>query len=181
MPRDPAGKGASEPWWRENATLVAVVGLVVTMIFNTIGVWLQVGQARVASKQAELAAQAASRARVDTQLGLVTQLNSLAADADRDVVAAGIQDTRCQVGHVWTPKERAVVNRAAQYYDFLAWLFQQRAIVLDAARRYTAPAMLAMFELSRDVFGPTGVERTYPELMSFAIANASGPPDDPCA
>jgi len=159
---------------RENvATLVAVVGLLVTMVFNTLGVWQQVRQSKLASDEAR-------QTRVDTQVQLVTQLNALSADAERDVVAAGVDVQGCDITFQPTPQQRAAVARAARYYDFLAWLFNQRQIVMTSARQYAQAGMADIYLLAERTFNLRPTQRDYPQLSRFWRA-IHGTVPDPCA
>lgn len=158
---------------RDIATLVAVAGLLVTMIFNTIGVWQQVDQAKRASDQAH-------QTRVDTQVQLVTQLNAFSADAEREVVAAGVDERRCEPDFQATPVQRAAVARAARYYDFLAWLFNQRQVVMTSARQYAQAGMSDIYLLAEQTFGLRAAQKTYPELRRFRLAMHTALVD-PCA
>ena len=71
-------------------TLVAVVGLLVTLMFDTAVVWLQLGQ----SKQAQ----------EDTALGLLTQLNSLARQAEAQLT--GVRNATCRGDPIKPETER---------------------------------------------------------------------------
>ena len=170
MARKPA---APRGWNQDVATLVAVVGLLVTMVFNTLGVWQQVKQSKLASDQAH-------QTRVDTQIQLVTQLNALSADAERDVVAAGVDIAGCNAAFKPTAQQRAAVARAARYYDFLAWLFNKRQVVLRSAQRYAQAGMNDIYLLAGDTFGFRPAQKTYPELRRFRLA-MHGALRDPCA
>ena len=122
--------GEARKWWREVPTLVAVIGLLVTLMFNTAGVWLQLGQSE--------------QAREDTALGLLTQLNGLARQAEAQLT--GVRAANCK-GDDLKRTDRAALIEAAQYYDYLAWLFNAKHIDMAAARRFWAPSMIETYEL----------------------------------
>jgi hypothetical protein len=165
---------AKQASWREAATILGLTGLLVTMVFNTVGVCQQVDQA-------DRARQEATQTRIDTQIGLVTQLNALSAEAERDVVAAGVDLDRCRIDWKPTPQQRAAVARAARYYDYLAWLFNQRQVALSSAREYAAKGMLDMYELAVVAFTLPGTKTTYPELRRFKLELSATRLRDPCA
>ena len=173
----PPGDGAQQhtaSWWRDVATRVAVFGLLLTMVFNTIAVCQQ-------TKQAELATDQARRERKDTQVTLLTQLNALAAEAEGAVVASRVQKTVCDLDDP-TGTQSAAVYRAAGYYNFLAYLFLHDEIVMKEAEDYATPRMLDMYDLAADAFDLDYVSRAYPELRRFkdsALATAVKRPD-PC-
>jgi hypothetical protein len=123
-------KSSEKPWWRQVPTLVAVVGLLITLVFNTAGVWMQLGQ----SKQAQQ----------DTALGLLTQLKGLAHEAERQM--ANVREALCK-GDPANPKDKVALVEAAQNYDYLAWLFNDRHIEMPSARRYWSASMITTYEL----------------------------------
>jgi hypothetical protein len=157
-----------------------VIGLLVTMVFNTIGVWQQVDQSKLAHQQAEHAAEQAVRARIDTQVGLLTQVSALAADAESAVLASRVQDVVCRF-HDPSVRQEAAVYRAAELYDYLAWLFNERQLELESAKQYATPAMLSLYELALEALEDKDVDDAYPELKRFSIASPpSSRPQDPC-
>jgi hypothetical protein len=101
------------------------------LAFNTVGVWLQVGQT--------------AQARDDTALALLTQLNGLAREAEAQTFVA--RRAYC-TNDLVRPKDRAAVMEAAQYYDYLAWLFNAGHVRMESARRYWAKSMLETYELA---------------------------------
>jgi hypothetical protein len=166
-----AGRDRRRPLWRQDvATNVAVVGLLVTMVFNTIGVWQQVDQTELAGREAARAADQARQTRIDTQVQLITQLNALSAEAEREVVAAGVDIAQQRIDFEATAHQRAAVSSAARYYDYLAWLFNERQVVLGSAQSYSTESMVKMYELAIHTFGFKEAQRTYPELRRFAVA-----------
>ena len=123
-------RSSDRPWWRDIPKLVAVNGLLITLAFNTAGVWMQLGQ----SKQAQ----------EDLALGLLTILNGIAHQAERQM--AGVRGLLCD-GRVANAKNEAALLEAAQNYDYLAWLFNDRHINMPSARRYWSASMITTYEL----------------------------------
>ena len=155
------------PWWRDAATGIALAGLVVTMVFNTIGVWQQVAQSKVTSRQATQAAAQARQTRQDTQITLLTELNALAGESDRRISLTRLPEARCAAGYDPSRREAAAIAAAVQYYDFLAWLFNERHVTMDSAKRYWTPSMLEAQDLAATFFGLAETNRRYPELARF--------------
>ena len=62
-------------WWRDVATLVALAGLLGTMVFNTIGVRHTATESRKQAEQARLS-------RQDGQIALMTSLSTFLQDTD---------------------------------------------------------------------------------------------------
>jgi hypothetical protein len=117
-------------WWRDIGTVIAVVGLLVTLGFNTGGVWMQLAQSE--------------QAQDDLALGLLTNLNGIAHQAERQL--AGVRSSLCD-GRVASTKDEAALIEAAQNYDYLAWLFNDGHIDMPSARRYWSASMITTYEL----------------------------------
>jgi hypothetical protein len=145
---------AARPWWRDAPTFVAVVGVLVALVFNTVGVWLQVGQSE--------------QARENTALALLTNLNGLARQAEGQI--AGVREAFC-AGDPPTPRDEAALMEAAQNYDYLAWLFNAEHIRMSSARDYWAPSMLEAYELAA-LQQLTTAQKRFPELREFKFATA---------
>jgi hypothetical protein len=133
-------------------TLIAVLGLVVTMVFNTVGVWQGVAQTK--------------RDRVASELGLLTQLNGLARQAEGRLT--GVRESVCSARRP-RPRDGAALIEAAQYYEYLAWLFNAGHVTMSDARRYWAPSMIQTYELFATI-GLTEARRRFPELNAFKLA-----------
>jgi hypothetical protein len=149
---DPLSR-AERPWWREAPTLVAVVGLLAALVFNTVGVWLQLGQAE--------------QARENTALALLTQLNGLARQAEDRIT--GVREAIC-AGNPATPRDDSALIEAAQNYDYLAWLFNADHIRMQSASDYWAPNMLEAYELAVQQHGLPTAQKRFPELNDFKFA-----------
>jgi hypothetical protein len=152
------------------ATLVALFGLVAALVYNTIGVRQQVGQARLASEQAKLATEQARENRQNTQISLLAQLNALAGEADRQISATRLPEARCRGGREASIAEQAAISAAAQYYDFLAWLFNERHVTMESAKRYWTAPMLEAHDLAATFLGLDTANTRYPELARFKHA-----------
>jgi hypothetical protein len=149
------------------ATGVAIAGLLVTLVFNTFGVREQAKQAR--------------QTRSDTQIGLLTQLNNLVAESDRALNATGAPAYRCRPWeHPLNRDAKAKVLAAVQYYDYLAWLFNQHHITMQAARSYWTPSMLDAYELAADYYGPALIRSRFAELDRFKSAAPATLRPRPC-
>jgi hypothetical protein len=121
---------SGKPWWREVPTVIAVIGLLGTLLFNTLAVWMQLGQSKQTQKAAEL--------------GLLTQLNGLAHQAERQT--AGVYVALCN-GDPANLEDEAALLEAAQHYDYLAWLFNHDHIRVPSARSYWSGNMITTYEL----------------------------------
>ena len=100
------------------------------LAFNTVGVWLQVGQSE--------------QARENTALALLTDLNGLARQAEGQIT--GVREAVC-AGNPPTPRDNTALIEAAQNYDYLAWLFNAEEIQVPSARDYWEPSMIEAYDL----------------------------------
>jgi hypothetical protein len=153
-------EGAARRSRRDITTLLAVLGLFVTMVFNTVGVWQYVAQTK--------------RDRVASELGLLTQLNGLARQAEGRLT--GVRDAVCSARRP-KPRDGAALIEAAQYYEYLAWLFNAHHVTMREARQYWAPSMIQTYELFATL-GLTDARRRFPNLNTFKLATprAEWPP-----
>lgn len=172
----------TKSWWRDIATVAAVLGLLVALFFNTLATRQQTKQFRLATEQAKLASDQARRARQDTQVSLLTQLNALAAEAEGAVVAARVQPTVCRLDDTSSAQD-AAVYRAAGYFNFLAYLFNHKEIELESAKQYATPRMLDVYDLAVETFSLGYARSAYPELRTFKFhaLEAARKRPDPCA
>ena len=141
-------------WWRD----VALVGLLVTLVFNTVGVWLQQEQAR--------------QTKDATQLGLLTTLNVTAKQAEADINATEAPDLRCEPNQVsqLKDKEEAALTEALEFYDYLAWLFARKHVSLKDADRYLAPRMIDAYALGETFLPPRRLASDFHYLKEFRDA-----------
>jgi hypothetical protein len=132
-----------------------VLGLIVTLVFNTLGVWFQLDEAR--------------QSKDVSQLGLVTELNTIAQQSEEKINATDLPDKRCdgdQTGEL-RDREEAVLAAALKNYDYLAWLFARDHVTLGDANDYLAPAMIDAYQFG-GVFIPAAyLARDYPNLKRF--------------
>jgi hypothetical protein len=149
--------GSRRPWWRDVATIVAVTGLLVTLIFNTIGVWR--------------AERETSKARVATEVNLLTQVGEGANRASQALVASGANDQRCKraVGLSLSDPQQSQLFSALTYYDYLAWLFNDGHVTLQSAKAYWGPDIVDVYDLGRKFVG-TEVDALFRNLSRFARA-----------
>jgi len=150
-------------WWRDVATLVALVGLIATLLFNTLGVRQQVAQAK--------------RERAAAELGLLTQLSGVARQAEARLVT--VRDRLC-IGRAPQRADQMALLEASQNYDYLAWLFNHGHVRMVSARTYWAPSMIETYELFTAV-KLTDARRRVPELRTFKFRTPRGqwPPVSP--
>lgn len=148
---------------------VAVLGLIVTLVFSTVGVWFQLDQSR--------------QSKEVSQLALVTQLNTIVKDSETDINETEAPDLRCdgnQLGQLHDD-ESAKLLAALDQYDYLAWLFARGRVTLADAKDYMAPAMIDVYRLGQAFIPPAELSRHVPYLETFAgRARGDALPPDPC-
>jgi hypothetical protein len=164
-PSEPEPKG--RPWWRDVSTFVAVAGLLVALIFNTVGVWRSERETR--------------KSRVAAEVSLLTQVGEGANRAAQALVESGANDKRClkAAGLALNDAEEARLADALNYYDYLAWLFNHGQITLESAKQYWGPDMLDVYDLGRKFMGPH-LDALYAELAHFERTADQRRPPDPC-
>lgn len=155
------------PWWRDVSTTVGIAGLLLALIFNTIGVWRAEREAR--------------KSRIAAEVSLLTQVGEGANRAAQSLVESGANDKRClkAAGLALNDSEEARLSDALNYYDYLAWLFNHDQITLESAKRYWGPDMLDVYDLGRKFTGPH-VDVLYTELARFERASDLPRPPDGC-
>ncbi len=181
------GSGARRPqlpltgsprWWRDVATLVGVLGLLVTLVFNTIAVRGQLDQAR---RDADRAVET----RRYTEIGVLTQLASEARASDRVIESGRLLDLRCDTDFTFSKLKRrdeAALRQALGVYDYMAWLFNEGDIALSTARRLWGPRVIDAADLGSKLLSKREVEDRWPELWRFAAhAEPSLRPAPRCA
>jgi hypothetical protein len=161
-----AGRSQSH-WFRNVGTIVAVVGLLITLLFNTIGVWQQVDQAEREADQAR-------ETRRYTQVGLLVQLNALAADMDQAVNETKADERRCDRDTLFTlsDDDENSLYAALDFYEEVAFLFNQKVVTLRAARRHWAPSMLDTYELGATYFPREAIAKDFVQLRRFTNATS---------
>lgn len=138
------------------ATGVAVGGLLVTLIFNTIGVWH-------AEDEAE-------GSRIATEVNLLTQVGEGVNRAEVSLTELGANDLRCDaVPPILKDAEEAALHSALTTYDYMAWLFNHERITLQSAKRYWGTNLTDAYNLGRSLRGSREeVDELYRELSRFA-------------
>jgi hypothetical protein len=117
------------PWWREAATALGVLGLFVTLLFNTFGVWQGTRQQQ--------------QSRETEQINLLTELNAKATETE-----AAINATRAPL-YLCAPNRSALVAKntdsalraALDYYEYLAWLFNRDRLTVEDSRTFFSNRM----------------------------------------
>jgi hypothetical protein len=163
-----ATQGARRRSWEGVSVAIAVVGLRVALVFNTVGVWRQVEQDQLAVEQAR-------QTRVFTQLGLLTQLGLTVTASER--AAASANEHRCDGGtltNTLDPEDKAALWEALSNYEYLAWLFNHKHLTLSSARRFWAPYMLDAYNLGTTFVYYKHVQDEFPELTRFRRTTPHG-------
>lgn len=149
--------------WRDVATWIALAGVLVTLVFNTVGVFLSVNEEKRQAREAASSAQFARLSRLDTQFGMLSSLSGLLNRNNVDLavirVCSGTKPPSRRVTHK--------VLSAAANYDYLAWLFNQKAWTSRAAERYWQANAAYVFQLVQRVSRTTYVRRQFRELVRF--------------
>jgi hypothetical protein len=161
--------GGRRPWWRDVPTAVAVVGLIVALSFNTIGVWLSMREN--------------AQTRRATEVNLLTQLDAFVNQAEQALNATEGLENRCDPfpAYTLTRSETARLFAALQYYDYMAWLFNDEHITLGPAKGFWAPNMLDAYRVGT-TFQPDGeIDAKFSQLAAFQRTADNGLwPRDPC-
>jgi hypothetical protein len=141
------------PWWREAATLLGVLGLLITLIFNTLAV-------RQGTKQTK-------ETRETAQISLLTQLNSYATNSERGMNDTPAPQNQCNPFVPLSPPDEAAVRAALDYYEYLAWLFNHRRLTVTNSRPFFGSRMIVGWRLARHYLGQDRLSHVYPELTRF--------------
>jgi hypothetical protein len=142
------------------ATLVAIVGLLVTMVFNTMS-------ARQSADQAKHSAEQARLGRIDSQAVMLTSLSSYLQRTNVALERLDADALRCNAVIEPSSKQRAAILTQLAAYDYLAWLFNQETWTMNAAKRYWGPSILRAHEIATGVFEVSDVQREFRELDHF--------------
>jgi hypothetical protein len=144
----------SSPWWRQAATLLGVIGLFVTLLFNTLAV-------RQSARQD-------SQAREAAQISLLTELNSNASNSERAISQSGAPDTLCDP-HPPPPDARdsASLHEALDYYEYLSWLFNHDRLTVTGARDFFGGRMIDGWRLGSHLLGEDELRVRYRQLARF--------------
>jgi hypothetical protein len=155
------------PWWSQAATLLGVIGLLVTLVFNTLAV--------------RQSAQQDNEARETAQISLLTQLNSDASDSESAINETSVPDARC--GAI-TPLDRrgdVALRAALDYYEYLSWLFNHGRLTVGDSRAFFGKRMIDGWRLGRHFLGQDELRIRYRQLERFVRDTPRGERgDDVC-
>jgi hypothetical protein len=110
--------------------VLAVIRLLVTLIFNTVGVWAQWKQIKDNGRRD-------AESRLYTQIGVLTQLARDARSSERSIEFSNLPQLQCKESYTisdLTDEDYAAMAESFGVYDFMAWLFNEKLVVLDSAR-----------------------------------------------
>jgi hypothetical protein len=177
LPRNaPDEPEASRGWWRDHATVLAVAGLLLTLIFNTIGVWAQFVQARRDTDQAR-------ETRLYTQIGVLTQLGNELRSTQRLIDGSKLLKLFCDPDYHGSDLSRAaeaVLREGLGVYDFMAWLFNNEYIPRDVLPNW-APRMIGAAQMGAVLTSKQELSADFPQLDAFyRDADRKLWPPDPC-
>lgn len=147
------GDGGRSPWWREAATLLGVVGLFLTLLFNTLAV-------RQSARQDV-------EGRETAQIGLLTQLNSNASDAERAINDTQAPDDLCEPSAPPDEESASALLAGLDYYEYLSWLFNRERLTVKDSRDFFAERMTDGWRMARHFYGGDVVRDRYGELERF--------------
>jgi hypothetical protein len=150
----------SSPWWRQAATLLGVIGLFVTLVFNTLAV--------------RQSAQQDNEARETAQISLLTQLNSNASDSERPINESGVPDRLCGPVAPMDRRDSASLHEALDYYEYLSWLFNHGRLTVTGARDYFGERMIDGWRLGRHFLGRDELRLRYGQLERFVRETPRG-------
>jgi len=140
--------------WTAASTVVAAIALAVGLIFNGI----QVREGAAAQRQARLA----------TQLGLLTQLQSTLSQSvySRVPYAQQFQEIRAGRRAALTPPAYRVTAEEATNIDYFAWLFNHGYVTTPGSEKLWGPRMICEYQ---HAFAPGFQEaaRDLPDLIEF--------------
>jgi hypothetical protein len=171
-------------WWRDVATLVGVLGLLITLIFNTVGVWGQLRQAEQDAEQAKIDAERAEESRLYTQIGVLTQLATEARSSQRVIDRSRLPELRCTPGYNGSDMKRpeeAALREGLGVYDFMAWLFNSGYTPSEDVLQVWAPRMIDAARMGEVLTSRQELKTDFPQLAGFyAGADRDLFPPDPC-
>jgi len=140
--------------WSRSAVIVATLSLLVALVFNSV--------------QARSTAESQDDARLATELGLLTQLQSVMSNSVYARVQYAPQFRQLRSGsrrQLTPPAYRATVEEAANM-DYLAWLFNNGYLTSDGADGLWGPRMICEY---KQAFAPglSTPAQDLPELVRF--------------
>jgi hypothetical protein len=150
---DPSKAGRS-PRWRDGITLLSVVGLFVTLFFNTLGVW-EGAKDDKASRETQ-------------QIALLTTLNASATESESQIANSEVLDAECESEpELRQTQSEASISRGLHYYEYLSWLFNHDRLDIADARAFFAPRMVDGWNLAERFYDEANLSAEYPQLARF--------------
>lgn len=152
-----------------------MLGLFVTLVFNTIAVRGQLEQSRRDAEQA-------AETRRYTQIGVLTQIAAEARASDRAIESGQLPALRCKEDYILSDlrvADEAALREVLGVYDYLAWLFNEGHVGL--AREVWAPRMIDVSQLGAKLLSNEELAVNWPQLARFrAEADWHDWPRDRC-
>lgn len=139
------------PWWRN----LALIGLVVTLVFNTVGVWQ--------------GARSAEEGKKATALGILTSINAASSEAEGEINATDAPARICDRHTIGTLSraDTAKLGKALDHYDYLALLLNQKHVTLEDARTYWQREMVEAYDYAKRFIDPGFLDIQYLELRRY--------------
>lgn len=161
-PERSASADDARPWWRRFASL-GVLGLIVGLFWNTLGVYQGNRDAKTASES--------------QQISLLTQLNGAATQTEKEINATDLVDRQCEppedIRGTAKPAQDAILRSSLSYYEYLAWLFNHDRLKVDDARQFFGHRMISGWRLGKGFLGLADMKETFPELTRFYDASTA--------
>lgn len=154
------------PWWREMATLIALVGLTATLAYNGYQISQSVAQQRFQARQASVTAAEATRTRIESEFGTLTALMTYLQPMQVSLAMQEAEDLCNRVGPIPASDKRTILA-ALEGYNYLAWLFRQPTWKLTAARDHWRVPMAKLYVLAQELFDFGQVDRDFQELEAL--------------
>lgn len=163
-----ADTGTSRARRREAATVLGVIGLLVTLVFSTLA-------ARQGAEQSK-------ESRETAQISLLTQLNANASETERALGETPAPQRQCEPFEPLSASTDAVVRVALDYYEYLSWLFNRGRLTVASSREFFAGRMIAGWRMARHYLGGDQLADLYPELTRFVKQTPQAQrPLNPCS
>ena len=169
MLREVSGERAPKrsPWWGQAATLLGVIGLLVTLVFNTLAV--------------RQSAQQDNEARETAQISLLTQLNADASASESAINQTSVPDARCETIAPLDRRGDVALRAALDYYEYLSWLFNHGRLTVRDSRAFFGKRMIDGWRLGRHFLGQDEIRIRYRQLERFVADTPRGERgDDVC-
>lgn len=149
------------------ATVLTVAGLFATLVFNTLGVW------RSAQQEEE--------GRITQQISLLTTLNASATDAEKAINDTELDPCGPQEGDDARENQAASdeLIAALDYYDYLAWHFNEGRLTVKGSRKYFGDRMIDGWRVA-NLHIPGEIDARYAQLRRFVAETEDPPPVEPC-